>query len=169
MNLAPGSHKTPQEGVCIMDDWLRLFSSRVEVVGECWEWTGYVSRRGYGQLRRSPFASMQVHRQSLVIATGADRPGLDARHLCNNRRCVRPSHLAWGTRSENMADCTAAGRHNKPRGESHWTAKLSAEDVRVLRQRWANGESQSALAREFGVNAATVSRIVRKEWRREVA
>lgn len=52
-------------------------------------------------------------------------------------------------------------------GEAQSNAKLDERSVRLLRERYlAGGVSQKALAREFGVDQALVSRIVRqKRWR----
>ena len=47
--------------------------------------------------------------------------------------------------------------------------RLTHNDVRAIRQRWElGGITQTALAREYGVHSATVSRIVRGEWRGDV-
>jgi hypothetical protein len=55
-------------------------------------------------------------------------------------------------------------------GERHWRAKLSADDVRTIRQMWRDKTAtQTSIAARFSVNSATVSRIVRNEWRKEVA
>lgn len=42
-------------------------------------------------------------------------------------------------------------------------AKLTITNVLTIRERAARGETQGALGREFGVTAATVGRIVRRE------
>lgn len=52
------------------------------------------------------------------------------------------------------------------RGESSPRAKLTEEQVRSIRRAAANGATQAALARCFGVSCATVSSIVlRRSWR----
>ena len=52
------------------------------------------------------------------------------RHLCNNRACYNPEHLAWGTHQDNMDDMTRAGR--QARGERIATSKFTEEQVREL-------------------------------------
>lgn len=109
------------------------------------------------------------HRKALSLRLG--RPvaaGMDACHTCDNRGCVNPAHLYEGTRKQNMADCTARGRHNKPRGEDHWRAKVSAEQVAEMRNLTDEGWTRKALGEKYGIHAATVSRIVRSIWRTEV-
>lgn len=131
----------------------------------CQVWTGEITRNGYPRKGRR-----MMHREALAARLGRPvAPGMDACHTCDNRACVNPEHIYEGTRKQNMADCTARGRHNKPRGEGHWTAKLSAAEVARIRAQSMAGASRASLAREFGVHPATVSRIARGIWRTEVA
>lgn len=69
----------------------------------CWEFTGYVSPSGYGQLGRN----IPAHRVAWEVANGKPVPtGLHVDHQCHNldpecvaddecahRRCVNPDHL----------------------------------------------------------------------------
>jgi len=73
---------------------------------ECWPWSGPRDSRGYGRLRGT--------RPVLAIA-GQRRPSEAhiALHLCDNPRCVNPSHLRWGTTYENHADMMAKDRQHK--------------------------------------------------------
>ena len=131
----------------------------------CVMWAGVIAQNGYPRRGKR-----MMHREVLATALGrpiADR--MDACHTCDVRACVNPRHLYEGTRKQNMADCTARGRHNKPRGEKHWRAKLSADQVREMHALTAQGWTRKALGARFGVNPATVSRIVRGIWRTEVA
>lgn len=168
--LDKGSHNNPDEGMCVMDPTLvAAFWLRVVAEDECWRWTGYLHpATGYGSYSFRG-RNWRAHRLSLAVHGRPVPDGMDACHTCDNRWCVNPAHLYAGTRRQNMADCSARGRHNKPSGEHHWRAKLSAAAVREIRERHDLGESQTSLAAEFGVHPATVSRVVRNEWRREVA
>lgn len=126
---------------------------------------GRVAKNGYVLRGR-----IYLHREALAQKLG--RPvakGMDACHTCDNRACVNPDHLYEGTRKQNMADCTERGRHNKPTGESHWCAKVSASQVREMRELTDQGWTRKALGEKYGINPATVSRIVRNLWRTEVA
>jgi hypothetical protein len=74
----------------------------------CWEWVGDVSNNGYPSWVRDG-KRLSIHR---VVATETYGPiprGAVVRHLCNNRLCIRPEHLAVGTQKENIADMWAAG------------------------------------------------------------
>jgi transcriptional regulator with XRE-family HTH domain len=69
-----------------------------------------------------------------------------------------------GTHADNMADCAAKGRRAKG-GQIH-NAKLTDADVRTILARQAGGESESQLAREYGVNVTTISRIIcQRRWK----
>ncbi len=131
----------------------------------CVIWQGALAANGY------PVAGKTyMHRASLALKLRRSvRHGFDACHTCDVRSCVNPDHLYEGTRSQNMADCTARGRHNKPAGEAHWGAKVSADDVREMRRLSNLGWTRKALGEKYDINPATVSRIVRNIWRTEVS
>lgn len=95
-------------------------------------------------------------------------------HKCDVRSCVNPDHLFLGTPSDNMSDAARKGRmgwkpgekRNLRVGESHHSAKLSEDTVRLIR---ASSERGVVLARRFGVSNITVSRIRRRILWRSVA
>jgi DNA-binding transcriptional regulator YdaS (Cro superfamily) len=133
----------------------------------CILWTGYRQPNGYGWINIGQF-HIAAHRAALIVS-GVEVPdGSDVCHRCDVRPCINPDHLYSGTRRQNMADCTARGRHNKPSGETHWCAKLSALDVARARRAVQAGISQSEVARQLGVHHSTISRIARGIWRTEV-
>jgi uncharacterized protein YjcR len=56
------------------------------------------------------------------------------------------------------------------RGEHNNRAKLTWDDVREIRKRWASDPSltQQALSEEYGVSAATIHNVVtRKSWKND--
>ena len=65
-----------------------------------------------------------------------------------------------------MADCSKKGRGRGARGEHHRSAKLTADQVRLIRELVAAGRMQKDIAADFGVRPNTVSQIVgRQNWR----
>lgn len=112
----------------------------VNIETRCWEWCGEINRKGYGRLwvgGKRRFA----HRAYYEAKYGPIPEGLQIDHLCRNRSCVNPDHLEPVTALE-----------NRRRGNS--ITKLSPAAVREIR---ASGETQTALAKRFGVSQSTIS------------
>ena len=87
----------------------------------CWDWTGVLSWGGYGMIRiRSK--QLRAHRVSAEISLGKAPTGKpNCCHKCDNRKCIRPDHLYWGTQKQNIADAIERGggwRHNQKLTES---------------------------------------------------
>lgn len=110
----------------------------------------------------------QAHRLAWTLLFGPIPEGLSVCHRCDNPPCVNPSHLWLGTALDNARDKVQKGRMRRgdSRGERNGHAKLTEDQVRVIRQRVKAGETQTALAAEYGVHLITVSQLVRRlTWR----
>jgi hypothetical protein len=147
--------------------------------GECWPWIGWrgstVSAGGarthYGLIYlpetcgRNPSGTLRIamaHRVAWAISSTEQlAPRAVIRHRCDNPPCCNPRHLIAGTRLDNIRDRDDRGRQYGPRGEDHHRAKLRPDDVRVIRERLAAGETGKALAREYGVTETAISSIKR--------
>jgi DNA-binding CsgD family transcriptional regulator len=74
------------------------FASMVLKGPECWSWTGSTDHLGYGQfgvmVRGQDRKMVRAHRFAWEQASGTIPDGVDVLHLCGNRICVRPDHLA---------------------------------------------------------------------------
>lgn len=131
---------------------------RTEVDGDCLVWGGGRDIGGYGILR------MRVHRVSFVLAHGLIPAGMMVCHSCDHPECINPEHLFLGTAADNNRDRTEKGRTVVPdnRGERHPLARLTAENVALIRRLYAGGGvTQVELAARFGVWQTTISKIVR--------
>lgn len=129
---------------------------RVEADG-CWQWLRSKHRNGYGQLTVGS-AKTLAHRYAWFLAYGR-WPVPCALHRCDNRACVNPSHLFEGTKKQNTQDMIAKGRlviGVRHKGEANGRAKLTEEDVRVMRRAFSDGESMRSLARRFPVSRPVV-------------
>jgi hypothetical protein len=134
----------------------------------CWLWTGFIAPSGYGHFRLRGRARM-TNRAVYELATGhPPPPGFDVCHRCDVRHCVRwPDHLFLGTRRENVHDMIKKGRDRKARGEQVYTAKLTANDVRLIRADYAAGlHTTTELGRHFSVSQNSIcSAIKRRTWK----
>lgn len=77
-------------------------------------------------------------------------------HTCDNRSCVNPAHLKWGTASENIQDAYDKCRKVSPfkRGTAHHGAVLNATQVRFIKAHPAM--KQAELERMFGVSRSAI-------------
>lgn len=87
------------------------FWSKVDKTGDCWVWTGALTR-GYGVFRIRPGNSV-AHRVSYQWENGPIPDGYEVDHMCFNRACVRPSHLRLLTHVENGQNRTSANKNSK--------------------------------------------------------
>jgi len=139
-----------------------------EPMSGCWLWTEYTNDGGYGQMRiggrRAPLT--RAHRASWEAANGPIPDDLCVLHRCDVRCCVNPAHLFLGTRTDNLKDMHQKGRGRGPSGERNHNAKLSVEKIVSIRRALAQGETQAALAKKYGVSGPRISNIATgKAWR----
>lgn len=116
------------------------FWARVDKSGECWTWTGGTRRRGYGAAWHNG-RQRSAHQVAWEMENGPIPAGLHLLHtVCDNPKCVRPSHLKLGTNAENHAERAAKGRSSKHGRWARLAHKLGVP-VRELAQgeTWKDG------------------------------
>jgi hypothetical protein len=75
---------------------------------ECWPWVGGTQVSGYGQFWFE--GRYWIATEFMLLLQGELRQGgLFILHKCDNKSCVNPKHLYWGTQADNMRD--RAERH----------------------------------------------------------
>jgi hypothetical protein len=133
--------------------------------GECWPWTGCVNSWGYGQVTWQGVA-MNASRAMYLAEHGGIAAGLVVCHSCDNPICCNPAHLFAATQAENLADCRAKGRargtFSGGVGHPRHVAKVTEDQVRMARELYGAGTTQTEIGRMVGLHPATVSRIVRR-------
>lgn len=129
----------------------------------CKLWPFSKNGGGYGQMRLDGRLVM-AHVVACERWHGPRPDDREVAHLCGNAGCWAGEHLRWATSSENnLDDKLLHGRDL--RGIKHHQAKLTENDVRTIRERFAAGEHGADLAREYNVTHANICRIVaRKTW-----
>lgn len=98
----------------------KILSNCVNVNG-CLEWQG-----GYSsQLKPKPQQNYPTiylagkqwkgNRLVLMLSSGRFSETLFSLHKCDNKRCLNPKHLYWGTRVDNSMDMVSSGLHVQKR------------------------------------------------------
>ena len=128
--------------------------------GVQWLWTGPKDGNGYGLFVHNG-ERHYAHRAAYELFVGEIPDGLIIRHKNDIPLDVNPHNLETGTLAENRQDCVDRGRTVGPRGEQQWTSKLTRAQVDEIITRYRpGGPTQQQLADEFGVQQATISKIV---------
>lgn len=153
------------------------FWSKVDMAGDCWEWTAVRAKGGYGAFylpagEWSPFGRKHSAQRVAYYLTTGEWPGdLRVCHSCDNPPCVRPSHLWLGTATENMRDMHLKGRAFHPGigdGETNPRHKLKDAQVVEIVRRLALGEHPRVLAVEFKVSRALIYAYRKGTKRRDI-
>lgn len=161
----------------LKDTDIDRFWKRVDAreASECWPWIGGRTPNGYGAayitfpdgIRRQCGA----HRAALIVAHGAfPIAGAYVLHSCDNKLCVNPLHLRYGTQRDNVRDMWERGRavppprsvkKNRPPKPKppNRRDKLTAQHKVEILERLHRGDLVKDIARDYGVSTAPVSNL----------
>jgi hypothetical protein len=146
----------------------------VKQENQCWEWNGARSGSGYGQFWDGT-RNIPAH---WFLLDSHPSKGMEACHKCDNKLCVKPSHIFIGSRSDNMKDMVNKNRHNtKPgclamlkvrkvkNGQNNHECKLTEEQAIIAKGCPLKKGTASILARKFGVSLTVICDIRKgKRW-----
>jgi hypothetical protein len=140
----------------ISGDEIDTFDSKVVPCPNtgCYLWGGAIDTGGYGSawFRKRLW---RAHRVSWMINFGEIPEDMFVLHKCDNRACVNPGHLFLGDHAANMADMRSKGRCIN----EHHRGKLTADEVRKIKEMISRGSRTGDLARYFDVDVSTISNI----------
>lgn len=122
----------------------------------CWIWHGSCDDDGYGRFKVGP-RTVHAHRYAFEQVFGPIPTGKVLRHTCHCRQCCNPEHVIPGTHQENIADRQARG--STARGERNGRACLTTDQVIVIRDRLAQGETPYRIAKDYPVSARAIAHI----------
>lgn len=140
------------------------FWPKVEKRGpeECWEWKRARTGNQYGAIgtgeTRPPNTTVVIpaHHAAFLLHHGRlPEKGKVLRHTCDNMVCCNPAHLVEGTHADNMRDMAERGRVRR-----HVLNEVHKDEI--VRRRKTYGHSHSRLARDFGVQTSTISRLLKR-------
>ena len=142
-----------------------------DLASECWEcYNIKPNQNGYIGLRLKG-SNVKLHRLvcniTSIVMNGIDTPDKShAMHSCDNRGCINPGHLKFGTREDNMLDMTSKGRNI-------YRTDLSISQIqeikaipscickprRGFRYKCKCGKSNAAIAKAFNMSGQAIAAI----------
>jgi HNH endonuclease len=143
----------------------------LEIQNECIVWNGARNRDGYGRvyLPKTNSFDWKVHRVVWSLYWQKEIPkGLWLLHQCDNPPCCNPYHFRLGTNTENSLERDSRNRTGRMYGWKNPATKLSAEQIKEIKDLSQLGFLQREIANRFGIKQPHVSAILSGKQRRVV-
>lgn len=134
----------------------RIFSkTKVNERTGCWEYQGHL-KNGYAWV--SAFGKPQLaHRIVLRFKTNGSPKGMECCHSCDNRSCLNPGHLSWGTRQQNQKEKALRGRAAR--------RAVSDEAILEMRKMRSDGKKLIEIGKKFNCSMQYVSDVCLRKRR----
>lgn len=123
----------------------------------CWEWTACITRGGYGAIQLDG-KKVGAHRAMMQAVHGHVPPSMYVCHRCDNKRCINPDHLFFGTAVDNARDRASKGRSFKPTGAFNVMSKVGARLALAMKSEIQSGQRIKDVAQRYGLHPATVKK-----------
>lgn len=107
-----------------------------------------------------------VHRIVWQLSFGVIPDGMFVCHHCDNRACVKPSHLFLGTPKDNTQDMVRKGRFGNAGSNLTRSDILEIRKLNIPGTGPANRGNTAILAKKFGISTNQIRVIVRRDqWK----
>ena len=147
--------------------WAKVDKASVD---DCWEWTGSLDGSGYGRFKIASYHQARAHRVALIASSLEEPPGMLVLHHCDNRKCVNPEHLYFGTVQDNANDKVRRGRcvSGDHSGFKNANSKLDEKQLALVVIRLQDGWSNKQIAADLPITHSMVSLIrLGRMWRKQ--
>lgn len=130
------------------------FLEKVQKTDSCWIWKAQIMPEGYGNFWING-RNCGAHRASWKIFIGEIPKGMFVCHHCDVKSCVNPEHLFLGTCKDNVLDMVGKGLRA--------VQNPLLQHYDDILEKYLNGATAQEIAQEYGVCAATVFKIIRRQ------
>lgn len=154
-------------------DLAERFWEKVMKDSDCWNWIASCRPNGYGQFGIGG-KNYSAPRISWELVYGKIPEGMQILHCCDNRKCVKPTHLFLGIPKDNVRDMRHKHRENNtgPKIDISKSyviggrrTKLSWEDVNEIR-RLGRLKSARKIAKIYNLSSQHVGDILaNRKWK----
>lgn len=128
------------------DRFWKFYNAHTTQVGGCVEWTGTYSSDGYPRCRYQN-KLIAIGRLVWTLTNGSIPDGNVVLMICNNRRCVRRSHLKLASKAEfetKRANSAPTGDDHYARRHPEWMTRGDDHYSRKHPERMARGDNHAS-------------------------